>query len=135
MMAIALAEKLPEDPLFACEDATPAYFFCDSSSEKHRTAASVLRGLVYQTLQKHPPSLGPLVSKYRGHKDKLFSSFDALWSVLMEIGNSSGLKLYCIIDALDECDDEAIACNTGLSMLIWQDPNSKFRDATTPFSN
>ncbi|KAF7122890.1 hypothetical protein CNMCM5793_001000 [Aspergillus hiratsukae] len=106
--AITLAEKLPEDPLFAYEDATLAYFFCDSSSEKHRTATAVVRGLLYQTIQKHPPSLGPLVSKYRGHKDNLFSSFDALWSVLMEIGNSSGLKLYCIIDALDECDDEAL---------------------------
>jgi nucleoside phosphorylase/ankyrin repeat protein len=107
-MAITLAEELPENPLFACGDATLAYFFCDSSSEKHRTATAVLRGLLYQTIQKHPPSLGPLVSKYRGHKDKLFSSFDALWSVLMEIGNSSGLNLYCIVDALDECDDEAL---------------------------
>lgn len=26
----------------------------------------------------------------------------------MEIGNSGGLRLYCIIDALDECDDEAL---------------------------
>jgi hypothetical protein len=107
-MAITLAEKLPEDPLFAREDAILTYFFCDSSSEKHRTATAVLRGLLYQTIQNRPSSLGALVSKYRGYKDKLFTSFDALWSVLMEIGNSSGLKLYCIIDALDECDDEAL---------------------------
>jgi nucleoside phosphorylase len=107
-MAITLAEKLPEDPLFAREDAILAYFFCDSSSEKHRTATAILRGLLYQAIQNRPSSLGFLVSKYRGYKDKLFSSFDALWSVLMEIGNSSGLKLYCIIDALDECDDEAL---------------------------
>ncbi|GFF66485.1 hypothetical protein IFM62136_06637 [Aspergillus lentulus] len=107
-MAITLAEKLPEDPLFAREDAILAYFFCDSSSEKHRTATAILRGLLYQTIQNRPSSLGSLVSKYRGYKDKLFSSFDALWSVLMEIGNRSGLKLYCIIDALDECDDEAL---------------------------
>ncbi|PKX91205.1 uncharacterized protein P174DRAFT_395152 [Aspergillus novofumigatus IBT 16806] len=107
-MAITLAEKLPEDPLFAREEVILAYFFCDSSSEKHRTATAVLRGLLYQTIQKRPSSLGYLVSKYRGHRDQLFSSFDALWSVLMEIGNSSGLELYCIIDALDECDDEAL---------------------------
>ncbi|KAF7180704.1 hypothetical protein CNMCM7691_009995 [Aspergillus felis] len=107
-MAITLAEKLPEDPLFAHEEAILAHFFCDSSSENHRTATAVLRGLLYQTIQKRPSSLGSLVSKYRGHKDKLFSSFDALWSVLMEIGNSSGLQFYCIIDALDECDDEVL---------------------------
>ncbi|KAF7167251.1 hypothetical protein CNMCM5623_000613 [Aspergillus felis] len=107
-IAITLAEKLPEDPLFAREDAILAHFFCDSSSENHRTATAVLRGLLYQIIQKRPLSLGSLVSKYRGHKDKLFSSFDALWSVLVEIGNSSGSNLYCIIDALDECDDEVL---------------------------
>jgi hypothetical protein len=51
-----------------------------------------------------------LLSRYeeRKQKEKLFTSFDALWATLIEIGRdaTSGGK-YCIIDALDECDRES----------------------------
>jgi len=51
-----------------------------------------------------------LLSRYeerKQKKEKLFTSFDALWATLIEIGHdaASGGK-YCIIDALDECDRE-----------------------------
>jgi len=49
-----------------------------------------------------------LFSRWEVQKEKLFTSFDALWDTLIDIGydTASGEK-YCIIDALDECDRES----------------------------
>ncbi|KAE8140550.1 hypothetical protein BDV38DRAFT_290249 [Aspergillus pseudotamarii] len=82
-MAITLTEELPKKAYFAGRNVFLTYFFCDSSSEVHRTALSILRGLLYQLIREHPKLI----------KEKVFRSFDALWS-----------GVYCIIDALDECD-------------------------------
>ncbi|KAL4863142.1 hypothetical protein BDV12DRAFT_202355 [Aspergillus spectabilis] len=45
------------------------------------------------------------MSKYDVQGERLFMTFDALWAVLMDIGRvSKGVEIYCIIDALDECE-------------------------------
>jgi NACHT domain len=109
-MAMAMAENLPNQSPFVCGDKTLAYFFCDSSSENRRTATAILRGLLYQLIKQRRELMRFLLSKYeeRKQKEHLFTSFDALWATLIEIGNdtASGRK-YCIIDALDECDGES----------------------------
>ncbi|KAL3475836.1 hypothetical protein BJX99DRAFT_270950 [Aspergillus californicus] len=106
-MAITMAEELPKKPYFGSTKAL-AYFFCDSSSANRRTAVSILRGLLYQLIKGKPELIELLFSKYQERKDSLFTSFDALWSVLLSIGAdaASGDK-YCIIDAVDECDPES----------------------------
>ncbi|KAN0077667.1 hypothetical protein V8E54_005971 [Elaphomyces granulatus] len=103
-MAITVAEELPNQFPFVCGNKTLAYFFCDSSSEDRRTVTAILRGLLYQLIKF-------LLSRYEDwgeQKAKLFTSFDALWATLIEIGHdtASGEK-YCIVDALDECDRES----------------------------
>ena len=38
------------------------------------------------------------------HGDALFQSFDALWDILVKVGEDETLDaIYCVIDALDEC--------------------------------
>ncbi|KAN0077644.1 vegetative incompatibility protein HET-E-1 [Elaphomyces granulatus] len=71
----------------------------------------ILRGLLYQLINQHQELMKFLLSRYEvreEQKAKLFTSFDALWATLIEIGHdtASGEK-YCIIDALDECDRES----------------------------
>src|SRR5882762_5085765 len=110
-MAITMAEKLPSQSPFVCGDKTLAYFFCDSSSEDRRTVTGILRGLLYQLIKQRRELMKFLLSRYEDReeqKEKLFTSFDALWATLIEIGRdtASGEK-YCIIDALDECDRES----------------------------
>ena len=110
-MAIAMAEKLPNQSPFVHGDKTLAYFFCDSSSEDRRTVTAILRGLLYQLIKQRQELMKFLLSRYEEReeqKEKLFTSFDALWATLIEMGNdiASGEK-YCIIDALDECDRES----------------------------
>ncbi|OGM48619.1 hypothetical protein ABOM_001957 [Aspergillus bombycis] len=107
-MAITLTEELPKKSHFAGNNVFLAYFFCDSSSEAHRTALSILRGLLYQLITERPELIKYLLSKYNTKDTHLFSSFDALWSVLMSLSNDKDIKgIYCIIDALDECDHES----------------------------
>ncbi|RDW90705.1 uncharacterized protein DSM5745_02480 [Aspergillus mulundensis] len=106
-IVVTMAEELPKKPYFD-NAKTLAYFFCDSSSANRRTAVSILRGLLYQLVKERPELIELLYSKYMERKDALFTSFDALWSVLMSIGTdaASGDK-YCIIDAIDECEPES----------------------------
>jgi NACHT domain-containing protein len=110
-MAIAMTEKLPTQDPFVRGDKTLAYFFCDSSSEDRRTVTAILRGLLYQLIKQRQELMKFLLARYEEReeqKERLFTSFDMLWATLVEIGNdiTSG-EIYCIIDALDECDRES----------------------------
>jgi hypothetical protein len=107
-MAIIMAEKIPNQSSFVSGDKTLVYFFCDSSSEDRRTVTAILRGLLYQLIKQRPELMEFLLPRYEERKENLFTSFDALWATLIEIGHdtTSGEK-YCIIDALDECDRES----------------------------
>ncbi|PTB54390.1 hypothetical protein M431DRAFT_17702 [Trichoderma harzianum CBS 226.95] len=106
-MAIFLTEQL-STVFSATGGNTLAYFFCDSSFEKRKTATSVIRGLLYQLVQQHPKLLDYILPKYNERGKGLFQSFDALWAIFMAIAidQKTGQK-YCVIDALDECDRES----------------------------
>ncbi|KAH3139838.1 hypothetical protein LV164_003323 [Aspergillus fumigatus] len=107
-MAITLAEELPRTDYFSNGDRVLASFFCDSGSEFRRMEICILRGLLYQIISQYPPFLKPLLSKYRIQGKHLFTSFDALWALLLDIGRvPGGPEIYCIIDALDECNSDS----------------------------
>ena len=110
-MAIFLTEEL--STAFSATDArTLAYFFCDSGFETRKTATSLVRGLLLQLVKQRPQLLDYLLPKYierkPEHKAELFESFDALWPIFVAAAadQDTGQK-YCIIDALDECDQES----------------------------
>ncbi|KAF6781426.1 pfs domain-containing protein, partial [Colletotrichum sojae] len=106
-MAIFLTEELSQ-AFSTTERRTLAYFFCDSAFDTRKTATSVVRGLLLQLVQQHPQLLDRLLPKYNERGAELFRSFDALWTIFMELAadEKTGRK-YCIIDALDECDEES----------------------------
>ncbi|OAR01627.1 hypothetical protein LLEC1_03282 [Akanthomyces lecanii] len=92
----------------ATEGHTLVYFFCDSAFDTRRTATSVVRGLLWQLVEQHPQLLDYVLPKYNEWGTRLFGSFDALWAVFIAAAadRNTGRK-YCIIDALDECDNES----------------------------
>jgi hypothetical protein len=106
-MAVFLTEEL-STAFSATNGKTLAYFFCDSGFDNRKTATSVIRGLLLQLVQQHPSLLDYLLPKYYERRAELFESFDALWAIFMAVAadQSTGQK-YCIIDALDECDQES----------------------------
>lgn len=59
-------------------------------------------------MKQRPRLMEPLLRKWRERSTKLFDSFDGLWNILLELWQT-GVEgeLYCIIDALDECDRES----------------------------
>ncbi|KAL2836062.1 ankyrin repeat-containing domain protein [Aspergillus pseudodeflectus] len=107
-MAMTLAEELPKKDYFSSRDSILSFFFCESSSEHQRTATSILRGLLYQIIKQCPPFIEHMMSKYDVQGERLFTSFDALWALLLDIGRvSKGADIYCIVDALDECESQS----------------------------
>ncbi|KAN0077851.1 hypothetical protein V8E54_006155 [Elaphomyces granulatus] len=101
-------QRTSEEPEIHCGDKALAYFFCESSSDDRRTVTAILRGLLYQLIKQRQELIKFLFSRWKEQREKLFTSFDALWAMLINIGHdtASGEK-YCIIDALDECDRES----------------------------
>lgn len=107
-MAMMLAEELPKKEYFSNSNSILSFFFCDSSSEHHRTATSLLRGFLYQIIKNHPSFMEQMMPRYEVQGKRLFTSFDGLWAVLIDIARASnGTEIYCIADALDECDIES----------------------------
>ncbi|KAL4733499.1 hypothetical protein BDV11DRAFT_175643 [Aspergillus similis] len=106
-MAITMTELLQKQPSFTSGNKILAYFFCDSNNETQRTAISILRGLIYCVVIACPVLMKHLLRKYVERKESLYNSFDALWNILCDMSQESSVDIYCIIDALDECDSES----------------------------
>ncbi|TQV89980.1 vegetative incompatibility protein HET-E-1 [Cordyceps javanica] len=87
---------------------TLAYFFCDSAFDTRRTATSIIRGLLLQLVQQHPPLLRHVLKKYNERGAMLFKSFDALWAIFIKAADDEDTgRKYFIIDALDECEADS----------------------------
>ncbi|KAL6818859.1 hypothetical protein GGI42DRAFT_14446 [Trichoderma sp. SZMC 28013] len=137
-MAIFLTEKLAAD-FSASGGKTLAFFFCDSSFDKRRTATSVIRGLLSQLVEQHRQLLKYILPKYKERGADLFKSFDALWTIFMAAAadEKTGQK-YCLIDAIDECDRESqnILLQQFQETFVNQTASSKIRILITsrPYS-
>ncbi|KAI6754631.1 hypothetical protein HG530_012383 [Fusarium avenaceum] len=87
------------------------FFFCDNKVANRNTAVNILRGLLTQ-LVSHQKDLAYMVLKeWRQKSSQLFqdSSFNTLWKLFQDVVNASNFHvIYCIIDALDECEDNSL---------------------------
>ncbi|GKZ26583.1 hypothetical protein AbraIFM66951_002818 [Aspergillus brasiliensis] len=107
-MAMCLTEGLERQFNTDRKEDSFAYFFCESNRETQNTAIAILRGILWQLIRQNPVLQDWLVRSFRERNDTLFHSFDALWTVLIEIARDTRCGVvYCIIDALDECDSES----------------------------
>ena len=85
-----------------------AYYFCDDKDEKRRTATSILRGLLLQLLRQRPSLFKHIQSDFSLSGDSLFTNFDALWKIFdCILKDPEAGEVYCLIDALDECEKES----------------------------
>ncbi|KAJ9654851.1 hypothetical protein H2201_008925, partial [Coniosporium apollinis] len=110
MLSIFLAEEL-EQVARQPQDATFIQFFCDNKDEKRNTAIAILRGLVYQLLQKREKLISHILPTFKVQKEKLFtdSSFGSLWTCFESmVCDASPGVVYCVIDGLDECSEASL---------------------------
>ena len=85
-----------------------AYYFCDDKDEKRKTDTSILRGLLLQLLRQRPSLFKHIQSDFSIWRDRLFINLDALWRIFSCILNDPEAgEVYCLIDALDECEKES----------------------------
>ncbi|KJK65660.1 hypothetical protein P875_00010100 [Aspergillus parasiticus SU-1] len=107
-MAMTLAQEIPTKGYFADGDNILSIVFCEADSEHQTGATSMLRGLIYQIVDQYPAFMKVIMSKYKTRGETFFASFDALWALLMDMGRAvRGPEIYCIIDALDECEPQS----------------------------
>lgn len=87
---------------------TLAYYFCDDKIEDRRTATAILRGLLLQLLRQRPILFNHIQNHFDMSRDSLFTNFHALWGIFVHIvQDSEAGEVFCLIDALDECEKES----------------------------
>ncbi|SPJ88930.1 related to ankyrin 3 [Fusarium torulosum] len=88
------------------------FFFCDNKVANRNTAVNILRGLLTQLVSHQKDLVDRIVVEWRQKSSQLFqdSSFNTLWKVFQDMIMASNFHtIYCIIDALDECEDNSLA--------------------------
>ncbi|EWZ29790.1 uncharacterized protein FOBCDRAFT_232960 [Fusarium oxysporum Fo47] len=88
------------------------YFFCDNNVETRNTAVNILRSLIYQLISHQPRLINVIIPQWKQQSHRLFQdiSFSTLWKIFEEmIGKSDFNTIYCIIDALDECETNSLS--------------------------
>ncbi|KAJ5642769.1 hypothetical protein N7490_006769 [Penicillium lividum] len=89
------------------DNANISVFFCQATDMRINSATSILRGLIYLLVEKHPSLLPHVRARYDHAGKALFEDVNA-WSALLTIftdilKDPTLPKTYLVIDALDEC--------------------------------
>ncbi|KAM6525514.1 hypothetical protein FALCPG4_011053 [Fusarium falciforme] len=90
---------------------TLIYFFCDNKVSTRNIAVNILRGLMYQLIQRHERLLSLLMEHWKVQQGGLFSesSFERLWAIFQAmISALIDTPIYCVLDALDECSEASL---------------------------
>ncbi|CAI7631252.1 unnamed protein product, partial [Penicillium pancosmium] len=87
--------------------ASISFFFCQATDSRINSATSVLRGLIFLLVDKHPSLLHHVRARYNCAGKALFedvNAWNALSTIFRDILNDPTLQMtYLVIDALDEC--------------------------------
>ncbi|KAJ5902684.1 hypothetical protein N7495_003212 [Penicillium taxi] len=89
------------------DNANISFFFCQATDMRINSATSVLRGLIYLLVEKHPFLLPHVRARYDHAGKALFedvNAWNALSTIFKDILKDPALQMtYLVIDALDEC--------------------------------
>ncbi|CAI7657910.1 unnamed protein product [Penicillium glandicola] len=111
MLSIYLTELLEQNTKHSRNEDV-IYFFCLYGDPQRNNACSILRGLLYQILTKRP-ELGPYIwPNFDGDAiAKLtLDTPEGLWLIFQTLIKDHSLgQLFCVLDGLDECGDNASA--------------------------
>ncbi|KAF5004190.1 hypothetical protein FDECE_9328 [Fusarium decemcellulare] len=127
-MSIFLSEHLEE--LTRNSNSSVIYFFCNNQISTRNTATSILRGLMFQLIEQHAHLISHVLHPWKTQGDSLFmdSSFESLWRIFQLMVNAlESTTTYCVIDALDECDEASLPSLLKKLNLLFQpdDPETR----------
>ncbi|CAI7639854.1 unnamed protein product [Penicillium glandicola] len=110
MMSIGLIEELSR---IRHESTLVTYSFCQNADNELNTLESIIKGLILQLMNQQIGLRESLRCRWDTvHKrfNEDISSWKNLWNILMEMLNRCQCsKVYLIVDALDECQDNGMA--------------------------
>lgn len=126
MLAIHLTQQLER-----WHNGETIYFFCSSEHSTLSTATAVMRTLLWQITVKRP-ELTHLVSPHFDPPERtqaMLSTPGSLWEIFTKfICTAEHGIMHCIIDGLDECDDESARwLASRFAELSREDNNSSLR--------
>jgi len=90
MLSIFLTHKL-EDMTAQSENTTLIYFFCADKEDNRNTSVAIVRGVIWQHLQKNPELFKHIEPVVNTQKESLFkkSSFEVLWRIFGNVVEDS----------------------------------------------
>ncbi|RFU32974.1 hypothetical protein B7463_g3376, partial [Scytalidium lignicola] len=110
MLSIFLTQDL-EQVTQNMEQAGLIFYFCSNQDEKRNTAVAVLRGLLYQIIAKRPNLLKHVLPHLEtpAKAQQTLSSLETLWIIFRRVIQNVDLgPIFCVLDGLDECDEESL---------------------------
>ncbi|GAW19636.1 hypothetical protein ANO14919_091250 [Xylariales sp. No.14919] len=129
VLSIFLTEELERRCRFS-ENENLLFYFCSYQDEKRNNAVAVLRGLMYQLLTKRPNLVTHVLPSFDSPKkiEYTLSSVHALCGMLRTLLQDPNLgTVFCILDGLDECDDESSRLLSGFFSSIAEQNNKGFK--------
>jgi hypothetical protein len=110
MMSIGLIERLshPQN-----ESTVVTYFFCRNADVELNTIAAIIKGLILRLVIQRPELKECLRRRWDAEKARFnedLASWRAIWTVFLEmLEQCKCRRVYVVVDALDECQDEGLA--------------------------
>ena len=84
------------------------YFFFKDDDPSRQDGAKAICAILHQLLIQKPALLPYVMRHFRTHGPVLFTMFSLLWDVLEQAAaDSQAGEIICVLDALDECREEA----------------------------
>jgi hypothetical protein len=108
MMTIGLIEQLSQD-----DSLIITYFFCQNADYELNSVKGIIKGLIHQLIRQRKDLLEILQRRWDAAHERFnvnTSSWRILWDIFLEmINHCKRRRLYVVVDALDECQDEGMA--------------------------
>lgn len=107
------------------------YYFCYNQEKDSRTLCSILRALIVQLLtSSHTSMFDHLPQTYMTKPDDFVkeSSYATLWDIFCKLLRDPYYqKIYCVIDALDECEDYSTELLPKIEILASMSTDAKLK--------
>jgi len=145
-----LVKHLVDSELASTEFRTTCYFFFKDDFEDQRSAKGAISCILHQLFQqKRILFSNKIVERFETYGGRLTGSFGELWDLLlMASSDKNAGEIICVLDALDECEDQAQSelaraiCkffseknNFNLKFLLTSRPVGKIRRGFQPLND
>lgn len=110
MMSIDLAERLESS---RDKSTVVTYFFCQNDNYEINTIAAIIKGLILRLVKQKKELMDSLRCHWEPKNERFskdVTSWQALWEIFLEmLVHCECQRIYIIVDALDECQDNDMA--------------------------